>query len=511
MSQLTGQRVAVIGAGISGIAAANILQKNGFSVVVFEKSEQVGGVWAVAYPDIRLQNIGRQYHLSGFPWPFTPDFHPTGDQILRYLREAVKQLQIDVCLRHEVLALEEEANGWLVHYKSPQGSYTESFDYVMISVGQYTESKNRPHFPGEEHFNGTIVTERDIGSLELFTGRQVVVVGFGKSAVDMATFAAKQSQQVTHLFRTPRWLIPEWIGGMHMTYALFSRFGTVMMPGWAQPTLAERFLHNRLGFVVSTFWQLIALIFRLQIQAEGRKKGQAAKERLQRVIPQHKLVPDLRSAGALAPESYFPLIAEGCILPYQGEIAGFSPEAVQLTNGEQIPCDLVVLSLGSQTPIFPFLPEKYRCLLEGETDGVQLYRHLIHPRIPRLGFAGFNHGFMHVPAVEIGTLWLCAVLQGELELPSPEVMEQSIERVRQWKRAHIHFEPSRSCAVNTRFQQYIDILLKDLDISPYRKLPNLFAEIFGRYMADDYRTVLEEYNQQRRGKRAALRPLPVDT
>ncbi|MEO8354579.1 MAG: hypothetical protein ABI621_01565 [Chloroflexota bacterium] len=43
--------------------------------------------------------------------------------------------------------------------------------------------------------------------------------------------------------------------------------------------------------------------------------------------------------------------------------------------------------------------------------------HLIHPRIPRLAFAGFNHGYMHVTSLEIGTLWLCAYLRGELELP----------------------------------------------------------------------------------------------
>ena len=39
-----GTRIAVIGAGISGIAAANVLKKNGFAPVVFEKSDQLGGV-----------------------------------------------------------------------------------------------------------------------------------------------------------------------------------------------------------------------------------------------------------------------------------------------------------------------------------------------------------------------------------------------------------------------------------------------------------------------------------
>jgi len=170
-----------------------------------------------------------------------------------------------------------------------------------------------------------------------------------------------------------------------------------------------------------------------------------------------------------------------------------------------------VLSLGSKTPIFPFLPKQYRQLLESEPDGAQLYRHLIHPRIPRLGFAGFNHGFMHIPAVEIGTQWLCAYLRGEIKLPPVEEMERSIEHIRAWKRTNIQFEPSRSVAVSTRFQQYIDILLKDLRVSPYRKLPNIFAEIFGRYGSSDYKDVVEEYNSKSTRGSEQLTPLQLDT
>src|SRR5512141_1014230 len=80
-----GARIAVIGAGISGIAAANILMKNGFLPIVFEKHERIGGVWATAYPGVHLQNIYTQYHLSDFDWPFQPDLHPSGEQIMHYL------------------------------------------------------------------------------------------------------------------------------------------------------------------------------------------------------------------------------------------------------------------------------------------------------------------------------------------------------------------------------------------------------------------------------------------
>ena len=506
-----GTRIAVIGAGISGLAAANILRKNGFVPVVFEKHEEIGGVWATAYPEVHLQNIYPQYHLSDFDWSFKPDLHPTGQQIMRYLNEAVQHLKLDIRLKHEVLEMKEETDGWLIRYKNTDGIHEEPFAYVILAAGQYTDGKNVPQFLDQGQFRGKIITERDITSLDVFNGKRVVIVGYGKSALDMATLAAERSAEVHHVFRTPSWLIPEWILGAHFTYALFTRFGNIMMTSWAQPTAMERFLHNKLRFVVSSFWDFIQSIVLFQLRRTGKGKDRAAQERLKTLIPQHKILLDFRSSGALGPENYYPLVAEGKILPYHSEIECFSHETVQLKNGMVIPCDVVVLSTGYLTPAFPFLPEKYRSILEAENDGPQLYRHLIHPHVSRLAFAGFNHGYMHVPTVEVGTQWLCAHLRGELELPATKEMERSIEKVRSWKREHIKFENARSCAVSTRFQQYIDILLMELEISPYRKLPNPFAELFSRYEASDYKGIFEEYERKKAKRTAPLKSLPLDT
>ena len=506
-----GSRIAVVGAGISGIAAANILKKNGFVPVVFEKNETIGGVWANAYPEVHLQNIYTQYHFSDFDWSFKPDLHPSGEQIMRYLTEAVEHFELDIRLNHEILEMEEEADDWLIHYKNTDGEHKESFEYAILAAGQYTEGKNIPQFPDQEQFKGKIITERDITSLDIFNGKHVVIVGFGKSALDMTTLAADRAAEVHHVFRTPSWLIPEWILGAHFTYALFTRFGNVMMTSWAQPTAMERFLHNKLPFVISSFWDMIQSIVLYQLKRAGKGKDDAAQERLKTLIPEHKILGDFRSSGALGPENYYPLVAEGKILPYHSEIDCFSRDSVQLKNGLVIPCDVVVLSTGYLTPTFPFLPHKYRSILEAENDGPQLYRHLLHPRVPRLAFAGFNHGYMHVPTVEIGTQWLCAYLRGELEIPSMEEMERSIENVRRWKRENIKFENARACAVSTRFQQYIDILLMELGVSPYRKLPNPIAELFSRYEASDYKDIYEEYEQRKAKRMTRLKTLPLDT
>ena len=168
-----GSRIAVIGAGISGIATANILRKNGFVPVVFEKHEKIGGVWATAYPEVHLQNIYTQYHLSDFDWSFKPDLHPTGEQIRSYLTEAVQHLGLDIRLQHEVLEIEQTANGWLLRYRDKDGVHVEPFAYVILAAGQYTDGKKLPQFLDRELFKGKIITERDVTSLDVFRNKRV--------------------------------------------------------------------------------------------------------------------------------------------------------------------------------------------------------------------------------------------------------------------------------------------------------------------------------------------------
>ena len=501
-------RIVIIGAGISGIGTAIILKKAGHAVTLFEKSSQIGGVWAQAYPEVRLQNIGQQYHFSDFPWPHQPDLHPTSQQIMEYMTAAAKHFNLDIRLNHYIKSLDEKPNGWNLNLKLPEGETQFHADFVISSIGQYSGGKNRPQFKGESEFTGNIITERDIKNLADFKDKKVAVVGFGKSALDMATLTALEGAEVEHIFRTPRWTVPLHILGVHYTYPLFSRMGSVMMPSWAYPSKAEAFLHQKFGFLVKGFWFMLSRLFKLLIKSKGWFKGKKAKKRLTQIIPKHPLLNDLRSATALQPPGYCRLISEGTINPNHAELEGFTSNGVSLSNGKTVEADTVILSLGSNKPVFPFMPEKYRTILEKEDDGVQLYRHMIHPDIPNFAFAGYNHGFLHIPAVEVGAVWLVALLEGELSLPAIEEMKATIDYVREWKRQNIQFEPSRSCAINTRYQQYLDIMLKELNLSPYRK-SNPIAELFGRYQASDYQGVLEEYLKSKEQNDTIIVPIPA--
>jgi dimethylaniline monooxygenase (N-oxide forming) len=503
-------RIAVIGSGISGITAATILKRYNHDVVVFERSDAIGGVWARTYPQVRLQNVAEHYRLSDFPWPFAPDLHPTAEQIQRYLQAVVAHYGLAIRLEHEVLQMAEGRDGWLIDYRSPEGTTSEHFDFAVVAVGHFTQEKVELSVPGRDCFSGTVLTDRDINDLEVLADREVAVVGFGKTAVDMASFAAERGAQVAHIFRDPRWLLPARLFGVHYQNIILTRMNTMMMPAWAHLTTAERVLHQQLAPLVTRFWRMIGLGIRMQVGLHGLWRDPEVRERMRRLVPEQPLTFQMRAAIALAPEAYFPSVIKGTIVPYRSEVAAFYDDGLVLGDGTRVPCDTVVFALGNRRPRFPFLPGPYRDLLESQADGAQLYRHLLHPRIPRLAFAGFNHGILHVPAVEVSMLWLCAYLRGDLALPSTSEMEHSMAQISDWKREHMLFEPTRSYSVNTRFHQYLDVLLADLGLSPYRKR-NRVAELVSAYTAADYQGLFDEYEQARSRRQVPQVPLPLHT
>ena len=90
----------------------------GHDCTVCDKAEKIGGIWALAYPEVRLQNSREQYTFIDSPWPKQPDQHPTAAQILNYLAAAVAHYGIDVRLSHAVTAMTEAPNGWTLNVTS---------------------------------------------------------------------------------------------------------------------------------------------------------------------------------------------------------------------------------------------------------------------------------------------------------------------------------------------------------------------------------------------------------
>ena len=80
---MSGSRVCVIGAGVSGLVTAKVLRADGFAVTVFEKANDVGGTWSRSrtYPGLRANNSRDAYRFSDFSYAPTTDEFPTAEQV----------------------------------------------------------------------------------------------------------------------------------------------------------------------------------------------------------------------------------------------------------------------------------------------------------------------------------------------------------------------------------------------------------------------------------------------
>lgn len=89
------KRVAIVGAGISGLLACKYAAARGFTPVVFEAQDHVGGLWNHTIESTRLQNVRPTFEFSDFPWPSSvEDMFPTNFQVLEYLQSYAHHFEL---------------------------------------------------------------------------------------------------------------------------------------------------------------------------------------------------------------------------------------------------------------------------------------------------------------------------------------------------------------------------------------------------------------------------------
>ena len=498
-------RIAVIGSGVSGISSAKTLTRLGHDVVVFERSGSIGGVWAVAYPGVHLQNLSELYSFTDFPWPAPRPDYPSATEIMAYLAAAVRHFGLDVRLDHEVKSLTRTDGKWLVALQTRAGATSEIFDAVIVAVGNFTGDKQQLELPGRDGFAGEVLTEHEIGDYDRLNGKRVAVIGFGKSAVDMVSFAVGRAGEVHHIFREARWLIPRKVFGMSSSRMSTNRMSTIYGNSWVHPdpmvqkAFAKDPKTGDKGAVVESY------ILRLANGLRGPRLSRGARQRLALVDPSYPVARQFR--GTLAPDNYYSSVARGAVLPHRSAVTGFSPSGLLLEDGSEVACDIAIFSIGYQRPSMPFLPEPARSRITAQADGAQFYRHIVHPDLPGVFFIGYAHNPLHIPTTEMATLWADAVIRGDLELPVCDEMAASAGRVAGWKRENTNFETTRSYFVSTHVHNYLDVLLGDIGLNSKRK-KNAWGEAMQSYTAADYEPIIGEYEAARGTKRT---PLPFDT
>ncbi|GBG24614.1 Hypothetical Protein FCC1311_008332 [Hondaea fermentalgiana] len=303
------------------------------------------------------------------------------------------------------------------------------------------------------------------------------------------------------------------MGGKPFEETLLSRFGAIMVTCWDHSLMLQRFLHRFLSGFINFFWETIVPndVFNQHrkdassapVQAKpGQVEDLSRCEVLLGKSETESFAKGIRN-GAIYPTNYMRHVALGNIIVKQGLVDGLTPSGVHLVSGETYDADTVLTCFGASKLYFPMLPQKYRDIMEAHKYGVQLFRHTIHPDIPNVVFHGLNSGFMMIVTNEIAALWNVARLWGVLKLPPREEMLEEMERIAAWKDANVTPSQPHYFGIGGRCVYLIDKMMHDLKLNRFRKMPNLYAEIFTSYKDRDYKDAQAEFLQKYASRKPA--------
>nr|XP_043607432.1 probable flavin-containing monooxygenase 1 [Erigeron canadensis] len=509
------KQVAIVGAGISGLLACKYCLSNGFDPTVFESESDIGGVWAKTIKTTRLQSPKSLYQFSDFPWPDSvPDVFPTQQQILDYIRSYANHFDL---LPHIKFDSRVKGINYVGPYSEtwslwngngepfpPQGKWnvtvenTENatiqvynVDFVILCLGRFKDVPNIPECPagkGPECFQGKTIHSMEYAAMdhdkaaEFVKGKKVIVVGFGKSGLDIARECASingPEHTCTIVYRRDHWKLPDWYPwGVPLALLYLNRFSELLVhkPG-------EGFLLSLVATLLSPLrWGVSKFV-------ESYIKAKLPLTKFD-MVPQQSFSKDTRSCMlSYMPnaDDFFDEVEKGCIKLKKSPSFSFYNKGIFIKeDNTQIEAEVVIFATGFKGV------GKLKNIFESSTFGhyiegsprVPLYRECIHPQIPQLAIIGFSESLSNLYISEMRSKWVVALLKGAFKLPSVNEMYKDIARWDEYMKQSSG-EYHRRSAIGALEIWYNDQLCKDMGINHWRK-NGYFANLFEPYGPMDY-------------------------
>ncbi len=402
--------VLIIGAGLSGIAAAYYLQsrrpERTFAIV--EAREAIGGTWDLfRYPGVRSDSDLYTFGFSFAPWRDKNSI-AGGPLILDYLRETAGKFGICQKIRFKQkvkgAAWDTSRSQWTVDVKAGAEEapvrYTANFLYLCTGYYDFDEGY-LPSWPDMDKYRGAFVHPQVWPNNLDYVGRKVIVIGSGATAVTLVPAMAPLAAHVTMLQRSPTYIV-----------ALPAED---RIANWLRRSLPERFAHGL------SRWKNILLTMFFYNMARLRPK--ATKQQILR-LAKSQLGPEFDAEQHLSPRynpwdqrlclvpdgDLFKAISSGRVSIVTGEIAAFTEKGILTRSGKELEADIIVTATGLKLKLLGGI----QLTLDGKAPDLTkslIYKGMMLSEVPNLAYSlGYTNASWTLKC-ELIARYVCRILK----------------------------------------------------------------------------------------------------
>lgn len=392
--------VCIIGAGSSGVAAAKALKEKRVEFDCFEIGSNIGGMWryendngmSSAYRSLHIDTSRVNLGYSDFPIPdHYPDFL-SHFEVIDYLEAYADRFGVRPHITFNTKVEDVKPNhdrSWSVRLSTGE---IRRYRAVIVANGHLWDPRTA-EFPGT--FDGDSVHSHHYRTADPYKGKNVLIVGIGNSAVDIAVDVCKGANKTFLSTRRSAWVMPKYIMGLPIDrwLAFFSRRLKL-------PTTWSRTIVKRIAYMVTGDQQRFGI-----------------------PRPEHAI---WREHTTLSQE-LIPYCGHGWIniKPNVKQLEGMD---VSFEDGSREAIDAIIYATGYKTT-FPFLSPEVFSVRDGEAA---LYRRMLALERPGLYVLGLIQPVgPTIPLVEVQAKWLASVLADDTALPARERMEAEVRAHRE--------------------------------------------------------------------------------
>ncbi|UOZ06961.1 NAD(P)/FAD-dependent oxidoreductase [Amycolatopsis sp. WQ 127309] len=419
-------KIGIIGAGFAGLCTAKVLHRAGHDVVVFDKAPDVGGVWSRTrrYPGLATQSPKAQYAFSDFPMPAEFPEWPSGEQVQRYLADyaAASGLTGSLRLDTEIVRAVPGERGWSLSWRGPGAtSGTEPFDRLVVANGVFCEP-DVPDYPGANGFRahgGRVVASTAFPDAEAARGKAVLVVGYGKSACDIAAAVSGVAARTEVVARHVLWKMPRRIAGLvNFKALLLTRLGESLFR-YVRLRGVEKILHGPANGLRRRMLNSLGV---LSVRQYGLKRHG--------LVPRGGMEDIVKGAVSLVTDGFFDAVADGRIVVHRDRtvarlLVRDGRPGAELDDGSVVAADIVICGTGFSQGV-PFFDADVQRELFDERGNFMLYRQILPSGPAGLYFNGYNSSFFSPLNAEAAAMWIAADLAGTLTLPDPARRREAV-------------------------------------------------------------------------------------